>query len=76
MKNKENKNIKEYKYSTETVLLTFFHFIITVYAVFLAHRCNNGFNFGSFIIALCCPYMYIFYSASFNGLCMVTGNRE
>lgn len=69
----EKKQENKVNYSTEQILLSIFHFVVTIYAVFLAHRCNNGFNLGSFIIALCCPYIYIFYSASFNGLCMVTG---
>ena len=70
-KSKENK-----KGSTAAgAIMSAVHFVMLIFALYLSYRCNNGFNFGAFLMACCCPQIYIMYAAVFNGLCMVTGNR-
>lgn len=32
-----------------------------VIAIALSFKRNNGFNFGSFLVACCCPWIYIIY---------------
>lgn len=38
-----------------------FHTVIAVFAIFLSFRCNRGLVFGDFLLALCCPYLYVIY---------------
>lgn len=49
-----------------------FHTIISIFAIYLSFKCNNGFNFGSFLMALFFPHLYIIYkfatSEKFCGL--------
>jgi hypothetical protein len=51
---------------------TIFHMIVGLFALYLSFRCNKTFDFGSFLAALFCPYLYILYkfatSDSFCGL--------
>ena len=35
--------------------------LVVLYALFLAFRCNKGFNLGDFILAICCAPFYIVY---------------
>lgn len=37
------------------------HFIIVLIALYLSIRCNNGFDLPAFLMACCCPYLYIIY---------------
>ncbi len=46
-----------------------FHFIMALIAIYLSFKCNKGFNIGSFIIAICCPYIYIIYTLATKGTC-------
>lgn len=39
----------------------FIGLIITIYSVYLSFECNQGFNLGSFLVALCCSIFYIPY---------------
>lgn len=46
------------------------HFVILMFALFLSFKCNRGFHFGAFLMACCCPQLYIVYSiAIHNGIC-------
>ena len=48
-----------------------FHFIIGLVALYLSFKCNDGFDLGSFLIACCCPYIYIIYVLSTKqNMCM------
>lgn len=51
-------------------ILAILHFVVSLYAIYLSFKCNNGFNFGSFIVACCCPYIYILYAAAVNNFCL------
>jgi hypothetical protein len=47
-----------------------FHTLMSLLAIYLSYRCNNNrFNPASFIIALCCPYVYIIYIFATKGTC-------
>jgi hypothetical protein len=52
-------------------LYSIFHSIMTFISVYLAYRCNNGFEWGSFIVSLFFPYIYIIYTLSSRGTCGV-----
>jgi hypothetical protein len=51
----ENNESPKYKF------FYIFHLIIGLFAIYLSFKCNNGFNLGSFLIALFCPVFYILY---------------
>ena len=51
-----------------------FHLIMSLVAIYLSFKCNNGFNVSSFIIAFCCPYIYIIYVLATRGTCGVFEN--
>jgi hypothetical protein len=46
-----------------------FHLIMSLVAIYLSFKCNNGFNFSSFLVAFCCPYIYIIYILATKGTC-------
>ena len=46
-----------------------FHTIMSLVAIYLSFRCNNGFDLGSFLLACCCPYLYIIYILATRGTC-------
>ena len=48
-----------------------FHLIMSFVAIYLSFKCNNGFNFSSFIVAFCCPYIYIIFILATKGTCGV-----
>lgn len=41
-----------------------FHIFMVVIAIYISSRCNETFDVASFLTALCCPYLYIIYTAS------------
>ena len=41
-----------------------FHIFMVVIAIYISSRCNETFDFASFLTALCCTYLYIIYTAS------------
>jgi hypothetical protein len=46
-----------------------FHTIMSLIAIYLSFRCNKGFEFGPFLVACCCPYIYIIYVLATKGTC-------
>jgi len=38
-----------------------FHMVVAIFALYLSFKCNKGFDIGSFLMACCCPYIYIIY---------------
>ena len=42
-------------------IYTIFHFILTLFAIYLSFKCNKGFDFFGFITAIFFPYIYIIY---------------
>ncbi len=51
-----------------------FHLVISVFAIYLSFKCNAGFDFGSFLMACCCPYIYVIYKfATSDTFCGIRG---
>jgi len=48
-----------------------FHTVIALFAIYLSFKCNNGFAIGDFLIACCCPVLYIIYRAATSNFCEV-----
>lgn len=48
-----------------------FHTVIALFAIYLSFKCNNGFAIGDFLIACCCPVLYIIYRAATSNFCAV-----
>ncbi len=46
-----------------------FHTIMSLVAIYLSFKCNKGFEFGPFLVACCCPYIYIIYTLATKGIC-------
>jgi hypothetical protein len=46
---------------------------IAVFALYLAFKCNNGFEIWSFLGALFFPYIYIPYKLATQGMCSDMG---
>jgi hypothetical protein len=59
-----------------SVFFTITHLIISLFALYLSWRCNNGFNILSFLAAFCCPYFYIIYAIAVHGGCNVFDNIQ
>jgi hypothetical protein len=68
------------KKSTFRTLYTIFHFIVSIFAIYLSFQCNNGvgksFDLLSFLAALFFPWIYIFYIfVTRKDFCGVMGPR-
>ncbi len=53
-----------------------FHSIMALVAIYLSFKCNKGFDLGSFMLACCCPYIYIIYTLATKGTCGMLGNES
>jgi hypothetical protein len=53
--------IKNYFNLTNIIIFSISQLIIIISAISLARKCNEGFTFMSFLFALLCPQLYIFY---------------
>lgn len=42
-------------------IYSIFHMVVAIFALYLSFKCNKGFDIGSFLMACCCPYIYIVY---------------
>lgn len=54
---------------TGRYIYSVFHLIMSLVAIYLSFKCNKGFDIGSFIVAFCCPYIYIIYVLATKGTC-------
>jgi|UniRef100_A0A6C0IYN6 hypothetical protein len=43
------------------------HFALGIFALYVSIKCNNGFSAGSFVLACCCPQLYLIYIAATTG---------
>lgn len=72
---KREKTIEEELFRSQSDLCasseiyTVFHTILSILAIYLSFRCNKGFDLLSFLIACCCPYLYIIYTIATKGTC-------
>jgi hypothetical protein len=55
--------------SSGRYIFSVFHSIMSLVAIYLSFRCNNGFEIGPFFVACCCPYIYIIYILATRGTC-------
>lgn len=55
--------------SNGRAIYSVFHAMMTLIALYLAFRCNNGFNWWSFLAALFFPYIYVMYIVATRGTC-------
>ena len=68
--NQPDKSVIVYQsYGSGRYIYSIFHIIMSLIAIYLSYKCNKGFNMGSFIIAICCPYIYIIYTLATKGTC-------
>ena len=51
-------------------ILTVVHLLIMFYAVYLNFRCNHGFNFGTFLVAIFLPEFYILWVIVVEKFCI------
>lgn len=54
---------------TGRYIYSIFHTTMSLIAIYLSFKCNKGFNLGSFMLACCCPYIYIIYILATRGTC-------
>ena len=59
--NKKNYNNECNNSNPLKTIYTIFHSIITLFAIYLSFKCNNGFSFGGFFMAIFFPHIYIIY---------------
>jgi hypothetical protein len=45
------------------------YLLISMFALYLSFKCNNGLDVGSFLMALLFPYIYIPYKLAVSGMC-------
>ena len=51
-------NFKTHEYPS---IYSIFHSILAFFAIYLSFKCNGGFSFGGFFMAIFFPYIYIIY---------------
>jgi hypothetical protein len=51
----------ENNYNPLKYIYTIFHSILTLFAIYLSFKCNEGFDFLGFLMAIFFPYIYIIY---------------
>lgn len=56
-------------YEIKSAIYGIFHTMMAFFAMYLSYKCNNGFNTGSFLLALFFPYIYIMYILATRGMC-------
>ena len=54
---------------TGRYIYSVFHLVMSLVAIYLSFKCNKGFDMGSFVVAFCCPYIYIIYILATQGTC-------
>lgn len=51
-------------------LFAVIHAIISIFAIYLSFKCNNGFSFFPFLAALFLPYLYLLYVIAVQRDCL------
>ena len=49
-------------------IYAFFHLVLIMFSIFIAYRCDEGFNAVSMGAALFCPHLFLIYIAATKGL--------
>ena len=69
----ENENENKKAYSS---LYFITHIILSFFAIYLSWRCSGSqFNIFHFIVAFCCPHLYIIWSLAMRGGCGIFGTN-
>lgn len=61
---KNGGDIKEYIFKNINGII---YSAFSMFAIFVSFKCNGRFDLGSFIIALCCPWLYLIFVAATKG---------
>ena len=56
-----NANVSSCKKNNNYSFVSMLYFVVMIFALYLSFICNNGFDLGSFVMALFFPYIYIIY---------------
>lgn len=72
----EEELIKRNEECASREIYTVFHSIMSFIAIYLSYRCNRGFDLNSFLVACCCPYLYIIYTLATKGSCGIISSNE
>lgn len=67
---------KKYKNKSICSFYMITHIIISFFAIYLSWKCNNGFHPLAFLVALCCPYLYIIWALATNGGCGIFDDSQ
>lgn len=60
-------DIKKTQNTLTKTIYSIFHSIVAFFAIFLSFKCNRGFSFVSFLIAIFFPHIYIIYIYATTG---------
>lgn len=55
------------KFSIIKKIYSILHTILSVFAIFVAFKCNNGFSTMAFLSACCCPHIYLLFILATKG---------
>ena len=69
-----NKNGKKRESSITVTIYSIVHSICFCLALYISFKCNNGFNFGSLLVACCCAPFYVIYKLAVPTCQVVVGN--
>ncbi len=60
---------ENFQYTSSEYIKSLINSILTVYAIYLSVKCNNGFNVGHFLLAIIFSPFYIIYHIFATKLC-------
>jgi len=67
---------QENNYNPLKYIYIIFHLILTLFAIYLSFKCNEGFDFLSLLMAIFFPYIYIIYKyATSDTFCNILKNE-
>jgi hypothetical protein len=72
---KDNMRVVTVENGNGRYMYSVFHTIMSLVAIYLAFRCNKGFEVGPFLVAAVCPYLYIVYILATRGTCGILENE-
>ena len=68
-------DIKKTPNTLTKTIYSIFHSIVAFFAIYLSFKCNGGFSFGGFLMAIFFPYIYIIYIYATTGsFCNINEN--
>jgi hypothetical protein len=69
MTNQNNEKKTSCSLCISDIIYSILYLIILIYAIYLSIKCNDGFNFGSFLLALFFAPIYIIYHIAVENSC-------